>query len=211
MSGPWVPPVGPSEELAGAVIPTLRIKFKAGVDATGHDDLGIDFDWADPKAIEYAEQRGAELVGRRRAPDGTLIPNPHAEWAIEETTRQEVNALVTRAVSKGWSISQFKRELEESGLFESDRAELIARTELGLAQNAGRLASYREAEVEYVVVQDANECETDVCDVDGEVWTVDEADAEPLGHPNCTRSFRPATRDEVAEEEAAQLEDEEAA
>jgi hypothetical protein len=77
------------------------------------------------------------------------------------------------------------------------------RTELGFAYNQGAVQNYAAVGVEKVVVRDGGtggSCEA--CDaVDGEVWTLEEAAANPLEHPNCTRGFLPYVEDE--QEEAA--------
>jgi hypothetical protein len=69
-------------------------------------------------------------------------------------------------------------------VFGETRADLIARTETSTAFNLGTIQALKDAGEDYVVVSDPDECGEDVCDVDGETWTIEEAEAEPIGHPN---------------------------
>lgn len=151
------------------------------------DDFGLDsmYGQANPAAEAYARERAAELVTQ-----------------IGDTTRTEVNALIERAIAEGWSLSDLEDALSERFTFSAERAELIARTEIGFAENGGVIASLRDADFEYVVVSDGDGDE-ECADADGEIWTLDEADANLLGHPNCVRSFRPATAEEIDEMDKA--------
>jgi hypothetical protein len=54
-------------------------------------------------AVAWAKDRSAELVGMKYV-DGELVPNPRAEWSIEETTRDTIRDLVTQATEEGWSM-----------------------------------------------------------------------------------------------------------
>jgi hypothetical protein len=95
-------------------------------------------------AREWAAHRAAGLVGMRRNPDGSLVPNPNAKWAITETTRDSIRDLVADAVDEGWSVDTFKDELIESHAFSASRAETIARTELADAHVSGNLDAWNE-------------------------------------------------------------------
>jgi len=204
----WTPEDTPAKEFAAQVTPSLKLAFgEAGKKAGLDQGVSIDWDFLDPEARAYAASRGAELVGMKWQ-NGKLIPNPAAGWAIDVTTRDAVREMLVDALTEGWSFQEFSSRLVESGLFSDARADLIARTEMATAMNAGRVKTYEKLGFEYVVVSDEAECGQDICNVDGEVWTLEEAAAEPLGHPNCTRSFRPATREEAAEERGEELEDE---
>ena len=150
---------------------------------------GIDMDYLDKNAAKYSRARGAELVGMKATGTGAIVPNPNAEWAISETTRAQVNELLQEALDEGISHMQFKERLDDLGVFSEARATMIARTEIGIAQNAGHIETYKEIGFTHVKVHDGD---CDVCsEVDGQVWTIDEAAAEPLAHPNCVRAFVP--------------------
>ena len=187
----------PSDEAAKmffqAVVEWLKAVFLlAAADAVEETPGGvIDWDYLDEKAAEYATTRGAELVGMRVMPDGTLVPNPNPEWAISETTRDKVNDLLQRAMAEGWSPQTFADRLEETGVFNEARAEMIARTEVAIAQNRGQLATYKKEGFTHVLVYDGDydpECQ----EADGQTWSIEDAEANPLEHPNCVRAFSPA-------------------
>jgi HK97 family phage portal protein len=108
---------------------------------------------------------------------------------VADTTRQEVRDLVGKAAEEGWSIDELAakiRELKE--VHSTARARRIARSETATAYNMGSLAGYREAGVTKVEVFDGDEHEP--CrSANGSIWTIEQAEAEPLCHPNGTRAF----------------------
>jgi hypothetical protein len=196
----WDPPTPSPDEMH-----TIGISLRGAFEDSGKaaaEELGSEsfsFDTIIEQAETYGEERGAELIGMKIV-DGQLVENPNAEWAISDTTRDRVNELLQDALDEGESYQKFSDRLEESGLFDEARADLIARTEIALAMAGGKVAVYREMDVDYVVLMDENNCGEDVCDVDGDVVSIEEYEASPLGHPNCTRDARPATQAELAEE-----------
>lgn len=141
------------------------------------------------RAVDYAKDRAAEMVGMQWR-GGELVPNPNAEWRIDEATRELLRADVTDAMDSGLSNSALADLLEQSYAFSPERAETIARTETAYADVQGNLAGYTAAGVEgkQWVVGDGccDECEA----LDGVVVAIDEdfpndgGDGPPL-HPNC--------------------------
>lgn len=205
MADDWEPPDVPPDEVQQITV-ALKGAFVVAGEAAA-DSLGIDWDFVLPEAEEYAAARGAELIGMKWV-DGRLVPNPSAEWAIDDYTRERANELVQEAIKEGWSIDDFAARLEDSGLFEEDRAELIARNEIALSQVGGKAAAYREADVDWVIVLDGDY--DDECAArDGEMFSLDEWEAEPFLHPNCTASARPATQSELIEAGIIEAPDEE--
>lgn len=185
-------------DAAVTFIEDVRGALQAVYGAAGSDAAtqlsGISFDYVDAQAVKYGEERGAELVGMKNI-DGQWVTNPNAEWAISETTRERTNELLQQAIDEGWSPQRFAEALDESGLYGEARAEMIARTEVAIAQNYGQVETYRAAGVTEVYVYDGDE--DDECrEADGQVWTVDEALANPTGHPNCVRAFSPKEIDD---------------
>ena len=111
---------------------------------------------------------------------------------IADATRDDVRRIVQRALADGASIDQLRDDLR--GLFTEtyrNRSRTIARTESGTAYNLGSVASYRESGiVEQVRVHDGDDDEP--CrSANGSAWSLDEAQANPIGHPNCIRAFAP--------------------
>lgn len=111
--------------------------------------------------------------------------------AVAETTRDEIRALVGRQAQEGWSVEELAKQIRDRGDIGSvSRSLLIARTETGTAYNLGSIASYRVGNITHVDVLDGDDDE--ICAAaNGSRWTLDEAEANPIGHPNCTRAFTP--------------------
>jgi SPP1 gp7 family putative phage head morphogenesis protein len=210
------PPLGPGQArkvlqaldefdwavLVGPATQALRQIGLAGVDAAAQqlgvaDDDRI-FEAANPQAIAYAEQRGAELVGKRVLADGTVIENPVEKWRIDQSTRDWTQRLVTSAEEEGWSATTFGKALEECEAFWPSRAMMVARTESAFADMNGNVATYREAGVQMKAWLDDNEegaC--DECAANAEQGPIpfDEdfqsGDPWPPAHPNCRCSLEP--------------------
>jgi hypothetical protein len=109
---------------------------------------------------------------------------------INTTTRDAIASIIGKAFSDGLSPAQVADLITEATPFDTSRAEVIARTETAYAYNGAAVESYREVGVEKVEVIDGDgddECQA----ADGQVWTLDEANDNPLGHPNCVRDFAP--------------------
>lgn len=165
-----------ADEIAG----TLEVIYGTAAGQVNTGDLS--FDYLDSNAAKYAKERGAELIGK----------NPNA-WSVDQTTRDEVNRLLQEAMAEGLSPQDFAQRLEDSGLFGAERAEVIARTEVAIAQNYGQGETYRELGFTHVLVQDGD---CDICgEVDGQTWTIEQALENPVAHPNCVRSFTPVAMD----------------
>lgn len=158
-------------------------------------EVNVVFGLTDAAAMEYAEARAAELVGMTRQPDGTLVRNPNPRWSLAQTTRDQIRAMVKKAIDEQWTEAQLSEAIADEGVWDW-RADMIARTETAFAMNSGTAASYREAGVEEVKVLDGRGClqeghDDDQRGVNGEIWTLEESEEYPLGHPNCTRDFAP--------------------
>lgn len=114
---------------------------------------------------------------------------------VADTTKDDVRLLIGQAADEGWDVEQLQRAIRAKGEIASrTRALLVARTELGTAQNLGSVAAYRAGGVTHVEVLDGDDDEP-CASANGSRWTLDEAEANPLGHPNCTRSFAPLVSD----------------
>lgn len=192
MSDDWTPQ-DPTPDEQFRITTALKNAFgDAAADAA--ERMGLSFDETLEEALEYGLERGAELIGMRWE-DGRLVPNPNSDFAISQTTRERANELLQEAQREGFSIDEFASRLEESGLFEDERATLIARNEIAISMIEGKKAALREADVEYGVVYDGDfddECEA-------RNGTIIEIDEFELLHPNCTADIRPATRSELIE------------
>ena len=147
----------------------------------------------DAAAKDYVEQRGAELVGKKVLDDGSVVDNPNAKWSIAQTTREDLQAVLTDGVEQGWSSQQLRDAIESSGAFGEDRALMIARTELAFAHVAGNVEGWKQSgEVtgKRWLLGDLHDV-PDECDdaADEGVIAFDDdfstGDAWPPAHPNC--------------------------
>lgn len=110
---------------------------------------------------------------------------------VSDTTRNEIRAIVDAATQEGLSIPDIAKRIKERGEINSmSRAVMIARTESAVAYSTGSVLAYREAGVEKVEVLDGDDDE-ECASANGAIWTLEEAQANPIGHPNCTRAFVP--------------------
>lgn len=108
---------------------------------------------------------------------------------VAETTKDEIRRLVGLQAENGWSVDDLAKEIRALKETHSRaRARTIARTETGTAYNLGSLAGYQEAGVKRVEVFDGDDDEP-CASANGAIWTIEEAQANPLGHPNCVRAF----------------------
>lgn len=168
--------------LSRALTPLHRDATQAAVRAAS--SVGVK---ADPAAGSLAALSG-QLAGR--------------VTGINETTRSALAATLADGQARGYTARQIADGVPAdgypgvAGVFEQARgyrAEMIAATETALAYNLSSTAAYRDGGMEQVEVSDGDgddECAA----ADGQVWTLDEAEANPLQHPNCRRQFLPLSR-----------------
>jgi hypothetical protein len=162
------------EDTAGTMMTYYKQLFQLA-----HDDAGnlltdlVDFDLSNPNIKKTLDSLATNIKG------------------ITDTMKDEVRALTDQATEEGWSTKQLADAIREKGVTSSvSRASMISRTETGTAYNLGAMIAYESAGVDKVQVLDGDEDETCAA-ADGQVWTLDEARDNPLGHPNCTRAFTP--------------------
>jgi hypothetical protein len=132
---------------------------------------------------------------------------------ISETTLNGVREVLAEGYQRGWSIDRIVigdddvpglrdtvRGLAYRGptgawvrLTPEQRARMIARTELGTAQNSASMNRYAATGVERVLVlDDGFENSHEFCRaIDGKVVPLSWALEHPLCHPNCVRAFAP--------------------
>lgn len=202
--------------------PELTEQFKAaGYESLAQLGLGDDVvstDFVDARAVDYALDRGAELVGKRRLEDGTVIDNPNATWSISESTREMLTQTVAEGVQEGWSADTLASAIEDATAFGEARAEMIARTELAFAA----VGAHREVAHENGAVakrsllgseHDGDVPDGDECDdaVDAGVIGVDEEfipgyDGPPY-HPHCVCDVEYIYEDDTRAAEFVDTED----
>jgi hypothetical protein len=88
------------------------------------------FNQINQQAVEYAEERAAEMVGMRLV-NGTLIANPNAKWTITEPTRDWLRDSIQSAFEDGMSPAALAKLIRSNYAFSAARAKTIAFTEIG--------------------------------------------------------------------------------
>jgi HK97 family phage portal protein len=119
---------------------------------------------------------------------------------IVETTRQELEDCLKYANENGWSIGRLVRGDEtQRGIRDiveqtyKGRAETVARTELGEAQNRATAERYKANGVDRVEILDnGNDDDDEPCKIAaGQIWSVEYFSDHLLEHPRCTRAGAP--------------------
>jgi hypothetical protein len=132
--------------LISIVSPYLDHAFTAGANASA-DDLNVKpFNQLNEAARDYAQTRGAELVGMKYNADGDLVENPNARWAITDTTRDRLRGLEQEALEEGWTPDELAAAVNDL-IDDAPRALMIARTDLAKAQTSGSIAEWRASGV----------------------------------------------------------------
>lgn len=125
---------------------------QSGVDL-GVQDLGMTMvlDNENTAAKEYAQDRAAEMIGKRLV-NGELVDNPNAEWAITDATRKKIKSIIANAFQEGNSIPEIKDMVQKAlaeggnGIFTDWRAAMIAKTEVSHAQMGSQLEIWKTSD-----------------------------------------------------------------
>ena len=180
------------DALTALISGVARGAAKRAIATVGVNDQDL-LDHADALAVAFAEERGAELVGMRVNEDGSVTPNPEAEWSISGATRDMLRSVVADAVAEGWSADHLRQAILDDHAFSDDRAKTIARTEIAFAHEAGNVAGWKASnQVEAVRwLLGSEHGEPDECDdnADDDAVPLGEefssGDSQPPAHPNC--------------------------
>jgi len=181
----------------GAAVALIQIDYEA----PGITEL------LDERALAYAQERAAELVGKKWI-DGELVDNPKAEWSIAENTREMLRGDISQAIEEGWSNDKLASVIEENHGFSEARAEMIARTETAFADSAGNMAAYQESGLvsgkEWIMGSEHDL--DDECNTNAEAGVIPLDEEFPSGdqtapaHPNCVCDIRPVLAGQEGEE-----------
>jgi len=130
-------------------------------------------------ARKWATDRAAAMVGMQYDDSGNLVDNPNAEWSIAQTTREDIQELVTQAFAEHTTINELADQILEATTFSQYRANMVAATEASNAQANGSLSAWQESGVveEISVMLSFDHGEPDECDdvVDSGPYTVQQA------------------------------------
>jgi hypothetical protein len=94
-------------------------------------------------------------------------------------------------MEEGVTPAKLRETIINDYAFSPTRAAAIATTEAGFAYNDATIQGYAESGVvNRVRVEDGDGC--DECkQINGQIWTLEQTKANPLGHPHCKRVFYP--------------------
>lgn len=136
-------------------------------------ELGVAFNIPDPAVREYLEDVGQNLI------------------SITGHTRDKVREALIAGQAEGEGIPQIVKRIRALTTFGKTRAETIARTELGMAQNLATLAAYRASGVVVGVrVLDGQDYDEACRAMHGRTFPLDKVPAA-LEHTRCRRAFAP--------------------
>lgn len=109
---------------------------------------------------------------------------------ILDTTRELIRDEIQRGLEQGLGGGALGDALEDAAAFSEYRGELIARTETAIFLNRAATETYRDYGVEHVEVIDGTD-DDECAEANGSIWTLEQAEANPIAHPNCVRDFSP--------------------
>ena len=140
-------------------------------------------------ARDWAKQRAAEMVGMKYDDEGNLVENPDAKWSIAETTRDDIQELVTEAFEEHTSLKELSQQILDATTFSRYRANMVATTEASNAQAQGSITAWQASGVveEVSVMLSYDHEGEDECDevVDGGPYPLTEVLGLVPIHPNC--------------------------
>jgi hypothetical protein len=183
-----------------AIDPLTGMWNDAGLTALaqlGVDDRSDLVDQVNERAVEFARDRGAELVGKTFNVAGDLVDRADAEWTITEGTRDMVREILSAGLADNIGGDSIVENLQASNIFSTARADLIARTEIARANSFGALNGYKAAQSVGVVVRKSWMTAEDdlvdeiICAPNSDQGPIDlddqflSGDDAPPGHPNC--------------------------
>lgn len=120
---------------------------------------------------------------------------------VPDTVKENVRSVVGQALEGEYnedlgrtvvpSNAEIAQRIRAAGVTDSEyRSRMIARTETATAMNLGHTFAYGDAGVSEVDVADGDD-DGPCADANGQRWSLDDAQANPIEHPNCTRAFLP--------------------
>lgn len=186
------------EEIAQIADDFAAVYASSGDLAFAQVASGDIFDQLNEPARQWAADNAAELVSQ-----------------VEDSTRDTIRQVIADGEANGLSAEEIAASIEDATGFSSDRASLIADTEIANANSAGALAGYREAAAGGVELQkawmvtDADTCDECVANEDASPIGLDEAfpsgDDAPLAHPRCRCAIYAVVPDDAADDGSDQI------
>jgi uncharacterized protein with gpF-like domain len=112
---------------------------RVGIDAR---ELGRQ---ADREAVDSANNRAAELVGKKWSGSGELIDNPDAKFAIDGTTRDATRDVIAEGFRNNSTVDEIASNIVSSTALSQERADLISRTEVFSLNNSVALQTIKQS------------------------------------------------------------------
>ena len=205
--GDWGVLIDPTSRELEAVTQAAGMAAIEILGISDSDEAGASIvDQVNERALAFAQERAAELVGMRQTADG-WIPNPNPKWAITESTRGLIASDIVTAIEEGWSTARLAEQLAGAYAFSAARAETIARTETNRANNVGNLIGYRASGVVLgklwlagnVLPGSIDDLPCPICRINADAGVIPIDDPFPSGadsppqHPNCRCAVAPVT------------------
>jgi len=159
------------------------------------------------QAVETANNRAAELVGKRHSGSGELIDNPDAKFAIDETTRSALRDVIADGFRDNKTVDEIAADIMQSTALSQERADLIARTEVYNINNSVALASIKQSGA--AMLKQCNTSSDEPCEgcleneSAGAIPLDDDfpsGDDGPTLHPRCSCELSFVTDDQSEEE-----------
>jgi 2'-5' RNA ligase superfamily/Phage Mu protein F like protein len=189
-------------QLPQATRQQLLDAFTAGI-SKGLEDLMVS-DTAVISAVnqvaqDFARDRAAEMVGMKYDVDGELVPNPDAKWAISDTTREQLNQIITDAFQDETSVQELADRIRDAAAFSDSRAAMIAHTETTNAMSGGNFRTWEQSGLVKSLrwLMSDNHTVEDDCDLNDDVVVpmgtpFPSGDYFPSIHPFCECAVVPA-------------------
>lgn len=158
--------------------------MSSGSTMLGRLGVGKESDLVDQvfeRAVTWADKNAAALV-----------------TGVTESTRDDIRDAIASGLEDNIGYDEIIERIQEAGIFDEDRAELIARTEIADANQQGALEGMRQAQSTGLVVKKSWYPDEDACPIcldnadAGEIDIDDDfpsGDDAPTAHPNCECSI----------------------
>ncbi len=137
-------------------------------------DNEIILDFPEMRAADWADKHAGELITK-----------------IDESTRGMIRETIESSTRAGEDYFTLKARLMENYGFSEARAECIAKTEDGFAYNTGAVDAWQESGLARAIWCEDGDGDDECEPFAGVELSFEEAKANPIGHPNCTREFFP--------------------
>jgi hypothetical protein len=134
--------------------------------------------------MDYARKHAGELLGTKWY-DGEHSTEPSEKWTVSESVRLAIRQIMTDAFSRLVPMKELVESIRKVGEFPIERANLIAETEIKLAQSRGNLEAWKRTGVVKSVnwLLSSLHHKRDECDLNYEAGIIPLGELFPSGVP----------------------------